>query len=195
MIGDYTLLCTLNTKEEGTITFKDNAKVKIVGIGNVGNPKNPSIENVLLVDGLKHNLISISQLCDKGYRVIFDKKDYSIVDHNSNALIFTVTTKHNVYEIILSKNSINCDTCLVASNDDSWLWHRRLGHASMSQLSKLSKGDFVINLPKIDFKRDIFCSLAALSSEFKCSRTSCTLRFKFTGRLAIKQSLAVLNPI
>ena len=31
------------------------------------------IENVCLVENLKHNLISISQLCDKGYKVVFDK--------------------------------------------------------------------------------------------------------------------------
>ena len=47
-------------KRRWTVTFRDNAKGKIVGIGNVGNPKNPSIKNVLLVDRLKHNLISIS---------------------------------------------------------------------------------------------------------------------------------------
>ena len=30
------------------------------------------IKNVALVDGLKHILLSISQLCDKGFNVIFD---------------------------------------------------------------------------------------------------------------------------
>ena len=36
--------------------------------------KKPSliIENALLVDGLKYILLSISQLCDKENRVIFD---------------------------------------------------------------------------------------------------------------------------
>ncbi|RDX82434.1 hypothetical protein CR513_36783, partial [Mucuna pruriens] len=33
----------------------------------------PSIENVLYVKGLKHNLLSISQLCDNGYDVSFNK--------------------------------------------------------------------------------------------------------------------------
>ena len=66
MTGDHNLLSTLKSKDKGTVTFRDNAKEKIIGIGNVGNPENPSIENVLLVDGLKHNLISINQLCDIG---------------------------------------------------------------------------------------------------------------------------------
>jgi len=32
-----------------------------------------SINNVEFVDGLKHNLLSISQFCDSGYEVVFDK--------------------------------------------------------------------------------------------------------------------------
>ena len=75
MTGDHNLLSTLKSKDEGTVTFGDNAKGKIIGIGNVGNLKNPFIENVLLVDGLKHNLISISQLCDIGYKVLLIKRN------------------------------------------------------------------------------------------------------------------------
>ena len=30
------------------------------------------IKDVLFVDGLKHNLLSISQLCDKGYKITFE---------------------------------------------------------------------------------------------------------------------------
>ena len=36
--------------------------------------------NVLLVEGLKHNLISISQLCDKGFKVMFDPNSCLIYD-------------------------------------------------------------------------------------------------------------------
>ena len=80
MSRDHSLLCTLKSKDDGTVTFGDNAKGKIVRIGNISNPEDPSIENVLLVDGLKHNLISISQLCDKGYKVTFDKRECTIID-------------------------------------------------------------------------------------------------------------------
>ena len=35
----------------------------------------------MLVEDLRHNLLSISQLCDNGYKVIFTK-DCCIIEHN-----------------------------------------------------------------------------------------------------------------
>ena len=50
----------------------DNGKGRIIGHGSIDNNSSSLIENILLVDGLKHNLLSISQLCDKGFKVIFE---------------------------------------------------------------------------------------------------------------------------
>ena len=47
------------------MTFGDNGKCRIIGHGSIGNNFSSLIENVLFVDGLKHNLLSISQLCEK----------------------------------------------------------------------------------------------------------------------------------
>ena len=106
-------------------------------------------------------------MCDIGYKVIFDKKVCSILDSSSNVVIFTGTRKNNVYKINISHESKLKDTCLVASNDEHWLWHRRLGHASISQSSNLSKGDFVIGLPKIEFKKDKLCNACQFGKQFK----------------------------
>ena len=38
---------------------------KIIGIGQVSKKDSTNIEDILLVDGLKHNLLNVSQLCDK----------------------------------------------------------------------------------------------------------------------------------
>ena len=51
------------------VSFRGKDKGKIIGIDKVRD----SIDNVLLVEGLTNNLINISQLCDKGYLVIFEK--------------------------------------------------------------------------------------------------------------------------
>ena len=53
---------------------------------------------------------------------------------------------------------IRNESCLCANDvNDSWLWHRRLGHASVKTLSKLVKNDLVIGLPKLNFNKDKIC--------------------------------------
>ena len=47
--------------------------------------------------------------------------------------------------------------CFVAIKDDTWMWHRRFGHASMDLIGDLSKGDHVIGLPKVKFQKDKIC--------------------------------------
>ena len=69
MTGDKSKFTQLKLKNKEFISFRDNSKGKIIGIKTVG--ANPSIEEVSLVKGLKFNLISVSQLCDKNMRVIF----------------------------------------------------------------------------------------------------------------------------
>lgn len=58
-------------KNLGSASFGNNHKGKVIGIGKVSINPSFCIENVSQVDGLKYNLISISQLCDKGYFVTF----------------------------------------------------------------------------------------------------------------------------
>ena len=59
------LFSHLKMKKGGKVTFGDNAKGKIVGIGRVSKKDSTYIKNILLVDGLKHNILSVSQLRDK----------------------------------------------------------------------------------------------------------------------------------
>lgn len=72
MTGDGSIFIKFDEKESGDVTYRDNTRGKILGNCVVGNPSIITIEGVLLVKRLKHNLLSISQLCDKGYSMIFD---------------------------------------------------------------------------------------------------------------------------
>ena len=46
-------------KKRGKVTFGDNAYGNIIGIGQVGKKYSTHIEDVLLVNGLKHNLLNV----------------------------------------------------------------------------------------------------------------------------------------
>ena len=66
MSGDAALFIEIKKKEHGNVTFDNKSMDKIIGIGQVGKDLSSSFDNVYLIDGLKFNLLSISQLCDKG---------------------------------------------------------------------------------------------------------------------------------
>ena len=57
----------------GIVTFGDGSKSVIRGIGTVDIPGLLVFEDVWYVNGLKANLLSISQICDNGLNVLFTK--------------------------------------------------------------------------------------------------------------------------
>ncbi|RDX82209.1 hypothetical protein CR513_37016, partial [Mucuna pruriens] len=70
----------------------DEEKEKIKWIGKFGKHHFLSIEMVLYVKRLKHNLLSISQLCDDGYDVSFNKGE-CIVENIDDSLLFSTNRK------------------------------------------------------------------------------------------------------
>ena len=110
--------------EGGSVTFGDDSKGTIIGIGNIQIGASPIIENVVLVDGLKHNLLSISQFCDQGLKVVFDDSSCKIFDVKINDCILTGFCDNNVY--IIDMLNLDCSTkCLNAFDENSRLWHIR----------------------------------------------------------------------
>ena len=84
MTGDPSQFSKLTSIEEWYVTFRDNNKGKIIGKGTIGNKSNFFIEDILLVDGLKHNHLSISQLCDKWYIIKFESNACIIEKSHKN---------------------------------------------------------------------------------------------------------------
>ena len=152
----------------GNVSFGDNSKGKIIGIENVSNVSSTLIENVCLVENLKHSLLSISRLCDKGYKVVFDKNRCVIESACDGKICFIGNRYVNVYTIDIDCAS-TYDKCFSALHDDGWLWHKRLRHASMDLISKISKNDLVKDLPKIKFQKDRICEECQFGKQIKTS--------------------------
>ena len=91
------------------MTFGDNSKGKIIGVESIGKNPSPIIENVIRVESLKHNLLSISQLCDKGNRVIFEKTHCTIENTKDNKALFVGHKHENVYMFDLHNSSSHFD--------------------------------------------------------------------------------------
>ena len=116
MSGDKEQFITLEPKDErGVVTFGDNGQDKIIEIGKIQITPSTSIDGVLLVKGLKHNLISISQLCDKRLKVSFETSICIITNPKDNNIIFIGNRYGNVYIVDLN-NMSNLSQCLMAND-------------------------------------------------------------------------------
>nr|KYP48826.1 hypothetical protein KK1_029467 [Cajanus cajan] len=153
MIGDTSKFIDITPKKSGHVTYGDNNKGKILGIGRIGTNFSTSIEIVLLMNGLKHSSSSVSQLCDKGFSVSFDSQK-CLVEHKNDEHVKIIGFRVNyIYKIKLEKN-MSYSQCLVSKDDESWLWHKRIAHINMEYLNKLISKDLEIGLPKIKFEKN-----------------------------------------
>lgn len=116
------------------VTYGDNNKGKIIGIGKVGTSPFTFIEYVLHVEGLKHNLLSISQICDKSFKINFIKDECLIEDEATHEVKLKGKRINNIFMISLDNPSLKVK-CSVVNNDDAWLWHKRVAHIHMKHLN------------------------------------------------------------
>jgi hypothetical protein len=79
MTSDRDRFLTLRMEIDGLVSFGNDDLAKIIGKCTVrtGN-KNTKVENVLLVEDMKHNLLSVSQICGQGHKVTFDSQKCEI---------------------------------------------------------------------------------------------------------------------
>ena len=88
MTGDKSKFCLLTESDGGQVTFGGNSKIKIISSKKVGKNLSSCIDDVMLVEGLAYNILSISQLCDKRHKVLFDNEACTIYQPNSNNIKF-----------------------------------------------------------------------------------------------------------
>ncbi|WVZ76248.1 hypothetical protein U9M48_024236 [Paspalum notatum var. saurae] len=147
MTGHHKWFSSLNpvsTKEY--ITFGDNGRGKVLGVGSVSLSAKLSLREVAFVWNLGFNLVSVSQLLNEGFEVRFKKGACRVL--NAETLVFRV-------DLISVSGPARC---LVASpSADIWRWHRRLGHLSFDLLVRLSSMGLIRGLPILKAKKDLAC--------------------------------------
>jgi hypothetical protein len=99
MTGDKSMFTSYSptTNSSGNIVFADNSKGGVVGLGKVAITLNHSISNVLHVDSLKFNLLSVSQLCEMGYNCLFTDVGVEVSKREDSSIVFTRKLKNKLY--------------------------------------------------------------------------------------------------
>lgn len=100
MTGEASVFIMFDHKENAHVTYEENTRGKILGESVAWNPSPVNIEGILLVKGLKHNLLNVSKLCIKGNSIVFDTMS-RLVEHNeSKSLVFKGSRVDNIFFLI-----------------------------------------------------------------------------------------------
>nr|GEX00337.1 retrovirus-related Pol polyprotein from transposon TNT 1-94 [Tanacetum cinerariifolium] len=150
MMRNLKLLINFVEKFLGTVKFGNDQIAPILGYGDLVQGA-VTIERVYYVEGLNHNLFSVSQFCDADLEVAFRKSACYIRDLKGNDLL-TCSRGTALYSITLQDTNFPNPICSMAkaSSSQAWLWHRRLSHLNFETINLLSKNDIVVGLPKLD---------------------------------------------
>jgi hypothetical protein len=69
------------------VTFGDDKKGKVLGTGVIKVNDCFTLNDVALVDRLRYNLLSVSQLCDADLSVLFRKSDLHVLDSSTSGFV------------------------------------------------------------------------------------------------------------
>nr|GEZ58641.1 hypothetical protein [Tanacetum cinerariifolium] len=165
MTGNLKLLSNFVEKFLGTVKFRNDQIVPIIGYGDLVQGA-IMIKQVYYVKGLNHNLFSIDQFCVADLDVAFQKSTCYIRDLKGNDLL-TGSRGTDLYSITLQDTTSSNLICLMtkATLSQAWLWHRCLFHLNFDTINLLSKNDIVIGLPKLKFIKDHLCSSSSINGK------------------------------
>ena len=163
MTGDKEKLQSYSALEKEKVSFGNDTPALKKGKGSVLLKEKVKGGNVMYVDGLKHNLLSVSQMCDEGTKVIFQSNGCSVCDLDiGETVIKGIRTRNNLY--IFKEGQ---QQCYLSKNDEHWLWHQRLGHLSFSQIRKACKYQAVCGLPDIRIPDNTICKSCQFGKQTK----------------------------
>ncbi|GJX40018.1 retrovirus-related pol polyprotein from transposon TNT 1-94 [Tanacetum coccineum] len=101
------------------------------------------------------------QICDNKCRVTFSEHDSEIT--KDGKVIGRCIRKKSLYVMKLG-NKPKDQICLATIDENSTLWHRRLGHANMRLIQSLASKELVRNLPKLKFDQH-FCDACKMGKQ------------------------------
>jgi hypothetical protein len=149
------------------VVLGDDARYVVKGSGTTSLQLDSGIplhlNDVLFVPGMRRNLVSISALEDKGYKVVVS--DGKVLAWHKNSSMDS-TNVIGVREDNLYRLTIHPIQALVHDSISlSKLWHRRLAHLHYRALPALGK--MVTGLPPLRVEHDGICRGCALGKNAK----------------------------
>ncbi|GLC41061.1 hypothetical protein PLESTB_000947700 [Pleodorina starrii] len=127
--------------------------LRAAGYGNVVPTLAPNvtIEGVFYVPGFKHNLVSVSVLADKGFRLEFEGEKVKVM--RGDVRISATKCTNGLYKFMSSATiappaepPAPALSAKVPASEVAGLWHRRFGHLGSANLKRLVQEGMVQGL-------------------------------------------------
>ncbi|KAI3742555.1 hypothetical protein L1987_60240 [Smallanthus sonchifolius] len=158
MTGNIKLLEDVKNIDGGYVAFAGNKGGYITGQGTLKNDK-VKFEKVNYVEQLEHNLLSVSQVCDKKFSFHFNDAECYILKPGfvipDQWILMKAPRRNDTYVVDMSvaTTTDSIPTCLLskASESDSILWHRKLALINCRKMNYIVKNDLVLGIPKMKF--------------------------------------------
>lgn len=126
-------------KDGESLTANQHGDIKIKTTGG-----NFTIKDVLFVDKLKCNLLSIRKLIGKNYSVNFDG-DIARISNGNNDTMFIGKLNGKLYEVHFSINKSSF-AGITSGEKNFNLWHFRLGHLNLNDMKRMISNGMVNGL-------------------------------------------------
>lgn len=118
---------------------------------NTGEPDCIQVNNVLFIPTLSTNLLSVSKIIMNGNKVEFDSTGCSIMNRNIQ-IVANAKLVNNTYKLLTYKS----EQAMVATAEDKYLWHQRLGHLNFNDINKIPECTLGVKLCQQD--EDYICT-------------------------------------
>jgi hypothetical protein len=163
MTGHGNVFSELDRAVQGTIKFGDGSIVNICGKGTIIFSRRHGEHKVLTdmywIPRLKNLIISVGQMDEGGTCVLIESRVLRVWDRRHRLLARVQRTENRMYRLELQ---VTIPLCLmVHQDDDTWHWHKRLGHANFGSLEKMGRLEMVRGLPPIS-NAEQFCDTCVL---------------------------------
>lgn len=131
------LFSSLDHSFSSSIKLGDKKTLKVIVKGDMAVPTKRGtmkVKNIYFASNLKHSLLSVGQMLENNYKLVFEDKMCKIYDKNKGGRLVTIVkmNKNKFFSIKFVEQGGGF--AFVSIDDNANLWHLRFGHLNFQSL-------------------------------------------------------------
>ena len=170
MTGQRSKFKDLDEKITGQVKFGDGSVVHIKGRGSIvfkcNTGEERTLREVYYIPSLCNSIISLGQISEEGNKVTLNGDLLWVHDKRGKLLMKVKRSLNRLYKIILVHSEPQC--LLSKTDEDTWLWHSRLGHVNFKAMMLMDSTKMVRGLPKLTHPKEVCTGCLMAKQTRKC---------------------------